>query len=247
VIEIKPTEPVLPEPFADDRAQFLEWAARAAAHDLSNQLLAIQWCSSLLDESGGEPEAVREVARDVEGAVARAQSSLAFLSLLVGPAPNRVEVRELIGHTSNLIRQALGSSVGVELDVDGCGQCRLEADPRGFVQVLTRLAAWLVANRPGAVLKIEAQTLGVAGTGSDRLRLAVSLRRRPRAGETPPDARSGQTDSCSEAGTALELAQVTTYLEERLGGRLIRQSGDGPFGCQLRVVVGAAELSEENH
>ena len=246
MIEIQPTESMPPEPFADDRVQLLEWVARAVGHDLSNQLLAIQWCGSLLDDGGDDPAALREVARDVEEAVARGRSALAFLSLLVGrTGETAVGVRELIGHASNLIRQALGSTVGVELDADRCAACRLEGDPRGFVQVLTRLAAWLAGGRPGGVLSIEARTLGVAGDGSDRPRLAVSLRGRTRAGEPPPEEAAGWSDPCSGSAEIAELAEVAAYLERGLGGRLTRQRDDGPFGCRLLVVVGAVELPEE--
>ena len=228
------------EPFADDPAQFLEWAARGAGHDLSNQLLAIQWCGSLLDEGSGEPATVRELAQEIAEAVGRARGTLGFLASLVQPVPHPLEVRELLGQAMSLIRQALGSKTGAELDVAGCVPCRLAVDPRAFVQVLTKLARHLVRNRPGGVLKIKLDTLRVAGRGPDPFRLIVSLQHWL-AGQAQPEDRSREPDRCPDAADA-ELAEIAAYLEHRLGGELVWQTLDDPVRCELCLMVAADEM-----
>ncbi len=240
---VEPSNPSTPrEPFADDPARFLEWAARAVGHDLSNQVLAIQWCGTLLDDAGCEPSEVRELAREISCAVGRAHGSLAFLSTLIDRAPRPIEVRELIEHSSSLIRQALGSSVGVELDAERCERRLLGVDARGFVEVLTMLAVRLAKGGPGGVLRIEAQTRPVAADDSEPPRLMVSLRS-PTGADDGPEDRMGAVEPCPGALADPGLAPIAAYLEHRLNGRMVWEvSGRSP-ACELRVVVATAEMT----
>lgn len=239
MIPDQPSNP--PEPFADDPARFLRWAARAAKHDLANQLLAIEWCGSLLEESDG-PDGLGEAAREIAEAVGRARESLAFLALLTQSAPGRFEARSLMEHATSLITLAVGSEMGVELNLRRCDPCRLATDAGGFVQALTRLAVYLAESGRGGILEIEAQTLRVAGKVAGPPRLMVSLRRRWRSGEQPPtEVERVPAGDGAGSGADARIVGLAAYLERRLGGQLLWEAGDGAWGRELRVVVPAEE------
>jgi hypothetical protein len=216
------------EPYAADPARLLEWTARSAAHDLANQLLAIQWSSSLLDESREEPAAVRELAQEIGEAVGRARGVLSFLSLLVSPAhqavPGTLGVHSLLHHAAGLIRLALGSEAGLELDLGRCASCRLGVGARGFVLALVRLATHCAELRPGAVLTLAAETSRrtAAVPAAGWLRVAIRLE---------PRALSAASAPTAEADA--DQADLVDYVSRCLDGELTC----GPGGWELRIAA----------